>query len=1117
MYIANEARSLILSETALKDLGVIPENFPCAGMFSPIRESPTQQNVQEACKTTADVSSAVPAEAEIPVWPKNKCGCLLRTEVPPLPTKIPYEDPESHREELSKWILDYYAASAFNTCPHQVFPTLTGPEMIIKIKEGAEPVACHSPIPVPHHWKRKVKAEIDKNCRMGVMAPVPSGVPTPWCSRLLSTPKKNGDPRLVVDLQPLNAVSLRETHHTPSPWNLVCAIPKGVKKTILDAKDGYHSIPLAPESRALTTYISEWGRYWYLRAPQGWTGSGDAYTVRVDGITVEVLEKVRCIDDSCLWKVLIRDNFWHTVTYIDLCGRNGVTFNPSKFVFAADVVEFAGFTVTMDSIKPTLKMTEAIREFPTPTSITGVRSWFGLVNQVSYSFAQSEVMFPFRELLQQKKKFYWDETLTTLFEKSKEEIIAKVEHGVRIFEVNRCTCIATDWSKTGVGFLLLQKHCDCEDTSKAPCCGPSHWQLIFAGSRFLKDPEGRYAPIEGEALAVVYALEQTRMFVIGCPNLIIATDHKPLVPILNGKRLDLIKNPRLLKLKERTLMYRFLAQHIPGPLNFAADATSRNPPDSDSAEVKSLLVSIASLEAGVHQEEGESIDTALVNAISALDDDVVSWNRVKEAASKDDSCMYICDAIADGFSQRKTDAPECLRPYYKLKDELYSLDGVPFLNGRMYIPKSLRREILSILHSAHQGPAGMKAAARHRFWWLGMDSDINQVRAQCKDCNEGAPSNTKEPLLTSPDPEYPWQQTVMDYFDLAGINYLVVADRFTGWPEIFRQNGKAMTLIRTCRNLFAQFGVPEEVSSDGGPPFDSFEWKKFLVQWDVGTRRSSANYPQSNGRAELAVKSCKRMLRNNTDTNGNLDTAKVTKALLQYRNTPIPGLGMSPAYMLFGRQLRDALPSQPNTSALQGRPGDVWSDIRHRREIVSAKKRVDSADYYNEHKRPLKPLVVRDSVSIQNMSGSHPLRWDRTGVIVERLENRQYLVKTDGSGRVLLRTRAHLRKIDPSTRNSPDQEPAPVDAPSVHPPQEDALHIPGQLADGSRVVHPTESTNLPETVDPPATGPETPPPPTTEPPAVEAAPPRRSTRVRRPTKVLTPCMQGQYHSEVPRT
>ena len=352
------------------------------------------------------------------------------------------------------------------------------------------------------------------------------------------------------------------------------------------------------------------------------------------------------------------------------------------------------------------------------------------------------------------------------------DVIEKIEHGVKIFEVGRHTCLATDWSKTGIGFLLLQKHCECKATTTAPHCGPSHWQLIFAGSRFLKDPETRYSPIEGEALAVAFALEQSKMFVIGCPNLLIVTDHKPLVPILNDRRLDLIKNPRLLKLKERTLTFRFVAQHIPGPLNFAADATSRNPSDTKTA-VKTLFSSIAFLTTDTWDESDE-MHSALVKSVTSQDDDIVSWNRVKEAALMDDSCMYICDAIEGGFPAKKSEAAECLRPFYKLKDQLNSLDGVPFLDGRMYIPKSLRRETLVILHSAHQGPAGMKAAARNRFWWLGMDSDIDQVRAQCKDCNEGAPSNIKEPLSSSPDPEYPWQQIVMDYFDLAAVNYLVV-------------------------------------------------------------------------------------------------------------------------------------------------------------------------------------------------------------------------------------------------------------------------------------------------------------------------------------------------------
>ena len=106
-------------------------------------------------------------------------------------------------------------------------------------------------------------------------------------------------------------------------------------------------------------------------------------------------------------------------------------------------------------------------------------------------------MYHFRELLGKKNKFYWDSTLDDRFAKTKKYVIEKVVEGVKIFEIGRSTCIATDWPKSGLGFLLLQKHCDCTVLRKAPVCGPGYWQLTFAGSRFLKDPETRYFLIEG--------------------------------------------------------------------------------------------------------------------------------------------------------------------------------------------------------------------------------------------------------------------------------------------------------------------------------------------------------------------------------------------------------------------------------------------------------------------------------------------------------------------------------------------------------------------------------------------------------------------------------------------
>ena len=322
-----------------------------------------------------------------------------------------------------------------------------------------------------------------------------------------------------------------------------------------------------------------------------------------------------------------------------------------------------------------------------------------------------------------------------------------------------------------------------------------------------------------------------------------------------------------------------------------------------------------------------------------------------------------------------------------------------------------------------------------------------------------------------------------------------------------------MTLVKTCRRLFAQFGVPEEIAHDGGSSYKSYEWMKFLEQWGIDQRKSSANYPQSNGRAELAVKSCKRLLTDNVDEFGNLDGARVTRALLIYRNTPVAGIGMSPAFMMYGRQLRDPLPTAPSYRERYGERSKVWTDISRGRELAAARKHAKVVERYDKDKRPLAPLSVGDCVSIQNRAGTHPLRWDRTGKVVERLEHRQYLVKADGSGLVLLRTRAHLRKIDPVTsdRSAYDvDKPVPVQENQSEGPPLEPLLIPGRLQDGVEVIHPVKQE--PDLVDAESVH-------STEqgasldnesPPVVEESV-RRSGRSRRAPNKLSPKLRGKYH------
>ena len=128
-------------------------------------------------------------------------------------------------------------------------------------------------------------------------------------------------------------------------------------------------------------------------------------------------------------------------------------------------------------------------------------------------------------------------------------------------------------SKTGIGFFLMQKKCHCEAIT--PYCCPSGWQLVLAGSRFTTGAESRYAPVEGEALAVEWGLENTRHYTLGNTKLLVATDHKPLLKILGDRKLEDIANPRLENLKEKTLRWHFYIIHIPGKLHIGPDTKSR--------------------------------------------------------------------------------------------------------------------------------------------------------------------------------------------------------------------------------------------------------------------------------------------------------------------------------------------------------------------------------------------------------------------------------------------------------------------------------------------------------------------------------------------------------------
>ena len=240
------------------------------------------------------------------------------------PTVLPFPAIEANRDKLQQYLLDYYKSSTFNTCEHQLLPLMDGPPMHLMVDPEAEPIAHHTPVPVPLHWRDAVKAGLDHDVQLGVLEPVPVGEPVTWCHRMVVCAKKDGKPRRTVDFQALNAHATRETHHTQSPFLQARSVPQGKKKTVCDAWNGYHSVPICLEDRHLTTFITPWGRYRYKTAPQGYIASGDGYTRRYDEIVSAIPNKTKCVDDVLLWADTMADSFFQAAEWLDVCGRNGI-------------------------------------------------------------------------------------------------------------------------------------------------------------------------------------------------------------------------------------------------------------------------------------------------------------------------------------------------------------------------------------------------------------------------------------------------------------------------------------------------------------------------------------------------------------------------------------------------------------------------------------------------------------------------------------------------------------------------------------------------------------------------------------------------------------------------
>ena len=505
---------------------------------------------------------------------------------------------------------------------------------------------------------------------------------------------------MCVDLSHLNHFVKRERYQSSSPAEAVADMAASNAKffTILEARKGYHQCHLDAQSQPLTTFITPVGRFKYLRALYSILSISEHYDRCMAEAFAGLSGFRQIIDDIVIYDSDATQHANHVRNFLQRCADKQIALNLDKCNFFRPKSLLQAFN-SGDGYQVDRSITDAISNFPTPTSRTDLWTFFGLVNQLSASTNTiSSLLSPLQSLLSTKNDFMWSPTDDQAFQAAKEHLmIAPI---LSFFDTDKPIRLRTDASRHGLGFLLQQQNPD------------GKWTLTQAGSCFLSDAECRYAIIELEKLAVCWAILKCHTFLAGLQHFQVVTDHNPLIPILNNHRLDEIENPRLQRLRTRILGYNFT-----GSNNSAPDALSRNPvSDSSPHDILDELDILNQPDISISEIRAT---TATVHISPHLD-------TLRRTAKEDTEYQQLLRFIVHGFPDHRSQLPDSCKRYWSARDHLTIDDDLIVHGCRLLVPVKMRPHILTQLHESHQGSVRTKHRARLSVYWPGIDNDIRR-------------------------------------------------------------------------------------------------------------------------------------------------------------------------------------------------------------------------------------------------------------------------------------------------------------------------------------------------------------------------------------------------------
>ena len=679
-------------------------------------------------------------------------------------------------------------------------------------------------------------------------------------------PKKDGKLRFCIDYHRLNTLTVKDSYPLPRMDECIDSLGEAKVFSTLDAYWGYWQVPINPEDRPKTSFVCHAGQFQCVRMPFGLTNAPATFQRALDIVLTRFKWKscLVYIDDIIIFSKTVDEHIRHVDEILTTLAEANITLKISKCRFFSETVEYLGHLIKPGKLEIDSANTKSLRDAQPPTNKSQIRSFLGLCNVYRRFIKNFAVLaFPLNQLLRKNTpdSFELNEEQMKSFHKFIDIICSPPV--LALPTRNLPYILDTDASAYGLGATLFQVH----DDGKKP---------IGFWSRSLKDAEKSYSATERECLAVVWALQTLRPYLL-YEEFTVFTDHDSLTWLYNVTE----PSGKLTRWRLRLAEFHFAIKYRKGADNHHADALSRlltgsptvnddendviptftltddTASDTDSHMSTSTVTDESSDDDADHSEflepEYSEIDHVLATqpAPQPLNFNQITLEELVVAQHNDAFCAEISRRLNEGVKM----------PF--AEDDNGLLVRTANSDHQIVIPHSLKQRVLTLNHypllAGHPGGRKLYQRIKRHFYWPALAVDCYALVRNCTECAKNRIKLRKNvgPLKLFPA-KAPLESVSIDILGelvrtQRGNRYiLVVTDRFTKLVKAIPLKGVSAAEVAKAfvEHWVFNFGPPSELISDNGRQFTSRFFMDVCRILTIHNAFTTTYHPQTNAQAE---------------------------------------------------------------------------------------------------------------------------------------------------------------------------------------------------------------------------------------------------------------------------